>query len=96
MSVLDQLLRIRGVTWDWNDASAAHGKIPGEADAGVIAQDVEAVFPHLVVTHEGVKRVNYTGLVGLLIEAVRELKALNEALRQRVEKLEQAERDRQK
>ena len=41
--------------------------------AGVIAQDVERAFPGLVVTIDGVKRVNYTGLVGVLIEAVKEL-----------------------
>lgn len=93
MSVFDRLERIRGVTWRWNDASAAHGKVPGSDDAGVIAQEVEAVFPELVVTTaEGVKRVNYTGLVGVVIEAVKELKAKNDALEKRVAELEKAQR----
>jgi hypothetical protein len=41
---------------------------------GLIAQDVEAVFPELV-THDlrGNKRVHYAGLIGPLIEAVKEL-----------------------
>jgi hypothetical protein len=66
--VLDQLLRLRGVTWRWRE--------DGSADAGVIAQEVEAVFPGLVLTGaDGIKRVNYTGLVALLVEAVRELHA---------------------
>lgn len=94
MSVFDRLARIRGVTWTWNDASASHGKVPGSEDAGVIAQDVEAVFPELVeTTPEGVKRVNYTGLVGVLVEAVKELKAKNDALEKRVAELEQARRE---
>ena len=89
MSALDKLTRIRGVTWAWNQDAGPLGKEPGAADAGVIAQEVEAVFPELVVTtQEGWKRVNYTGLVGVLIEAVKELKAKNEALEQRVKELE--------
>jgi hypothetical protein len=93
MSVFDQLAKIRGVTWTWNAASATHGKVPGSDDAGVIAQEVEAVFPHLIETSpEGVKRVNYTGLVGVVIEAVKELKAKNDALEKRVAELEKQQR----
>ncbi len=90
-SILDRLAQIRGVTWEWNEDAAAYGKQPGSRDAGVIAQDVEAVFPQLVGTApEGHKLVNYNGLVGVLVEAVKELKAKNEALEKRVAKLEQA------
>ena len=40
----------------------------------VIAQEVERIFPDLVKTGEdGIKRVHYYGLIGPLIEAVREL-----------------------
>ena len=91
MSIFDRLDKIRGVTWTWNETAGPLGKTPGEADAGVIAQEVEAVFPELIVTSpEGYKRVNYTGLVGVVIEAVKELKARNEALEKRVAELEKA------
>jgi Chaperone of endosialidase len=91
MSIFDRLDKIRGVTWTWTESAGPLGKDPGSADAGVIAQEVEAVFPELVVTTpEGIKRVNYTGLVGVVIEAVKELKARNEALEQRVAELEKA------
>jgi hypothetical protein len=55
---------------------------------GVIAQEVEKVFPDLVETDEqGVKRVAYHGLVAPLIEAVKELddrlRALEERLQER-------------
>jgi hypothetical protein len=51
---------------------------------GVIAQEVEAVFPELVHTDErGVKMVSYNGLVGVLIEAVKELDARLEDLEAR-------------
>ncbi len=89
MSVFDKLARIRGVTWTWNEQAIAAGREPGTADAGVLAQEVEAVYPELVTTApEGFKQVSYTGLVGVLIEAVKELKAKNDALEQRVSELE--------
>jgi len=91
MSIFDRLDKIRGVLWTWKDEAGPLGKEPGSHDAGVIAQEVEAVFPELVVTTpEGIKRVNYTGLVGVVIEAVKELKARNEALEKRVAELEKA------
>jgi hypothetical protein len=57
----------------------------GEAQIGVIAQEVEQVFPEAVTTGaDGVKRVNYSGLIGPLIEAVkaqqREIAAQNERI----------------
>jgi len=43
---------------------------------GVIAQELEAIIPELVLTDsEGMKSVNYSQLTGLLIEAVKELSA---------------------
>ena len=91
VSVLDELARIRGVTWTWREEAGPLGKVPGESDAGVIAQEVEAVFPELIErTPEGYIKVNYTGLVGVVIEAVKELKAKNDALERRVAELEKA------
>jgi trimeric autotransporter adhesin len=71
---MDKLKRIRGVSWRWKqDAPADAHENPG---IGVVAQEVEAVFPDLVETGpDGLKRVNYMGLVGPLIEAVKELDA---------------------
>ena len=49
---------------------------------GVVAQELEAILPELVLTDdEGMKSVNYAQITGLLIEAVKELSA-------KVEKLE--------
>jgi trimeric autotransporter adhesin len=66
LSALEKLKLITGVSWRWiaND----------ERDMGVIAQDVEKVFPDLVVTdRNGKKSVKYGNLVGPVIEAVKEL-----------------------
>ena len=42
---------------------------------GVIAQDVEKVFPELVHGEEGKKSLQYSGLIGALIESIKELSA---------------------
>jgi hypothetical protein len=41
---------------------------------GLIAQDVQAVAPEAVVEAEGILRLAYGNLVGLLIEAIKDLK----------------------
>ena len=76
---LDALRRLRGVTFRWNDApeSGAH--------AGLVAQEVEAVFPAVVATGpEGFKGIEHNGLVALLIEAVKEQQAMIDELRRRL------------
>jgi hypothetical protein len=67
-----RLRRIRGVSWRWRDD--APDEAMDQVGMGVIAQEVEAVFPELVTTDEqGTKKVNYQGLVGPIIEAIKEL-----------------------
>jgi hypothetical protein len=46
----------------------------------VIAQELEEILPDLVKSGE-VKSVNYNGLIGVLIEAVKELKGEVEELK---------------
>ena len=69
------LNQINGVNFTWIKSN--------KPSVGIIAQEIEKVLPQLV--HErsdtGTKSVNYNGLIGVLIEAVKELS-------QRVEELE--------
>ena len=102
---LDKVLKLRGVSYYWKnqeEMTAVRGKeVFGYDDKkhiGVIAQEVEAVLPELVVTDsDGFKAVKYENLAPVLIEAVKEqqaeieelksVKAENEALKQEVETL---------
>ena len=59
--------KLRGVTFKWIAGEDQRDQL------GVIAQETQAVFPSLVSEHEGYLRVDYPKLVGLLIEAVKEL-----------------------
>jgi len=67
---LDKVQKLRGVTFNWLHT--------GNESSGVIAQEVQEVFPELVeaTTHEGkeVLSVDYGKLVGVLIESVKALK----------------------
>lgn len=74
-----KISRVRGVTWEWRDDAPAEAK--DQPGIGVIAQEVERVFPELVTTgDDGFKRVDYIGLIGPLIEAVKELDERVQAL----------------
>lgn len=65
-NAVSTVTRLRGVEFDWVDN--------GTKSSGVIAQELELVLPHLVTTSEdGTKSVNYSGIIGYLIETIREL-----------------------
>jgi hypothetical protein len=89
-NVLENLERIRGVSFEWNELSESLGCTPGRRGIGVIAQDVEAVFPELVTRggDEEYRAIDYGRLTAVLVEAVKELKAENLVLKQRIEALE--------
>lgn len=70
-NALDKTNRLRGVTYTWK--TDVHNEDP---QIGVIAQEVEKVFPEFVLTDEdGMKSVNYAQMTAVLIEAVKELNA---------------------
>ena len=69
---LDLIEQIRGINFTW--------KTNGMKSMGVIAQDVEKVFPELVHGSEGSKSLQYSGLIGALVESVKELSAKVNAL----------------
>jgi hypothetical protein len=83
--VLEKLEKIRGVSFEWNHLYESLGRSTGHSEIGVIAQEVEAVFPELVTSwgEDEYKAVDYGRLTGVLIEAVKELKYENEQLEEK-------------
>lgn len=78
VGMLGKLAEIQGVSFSWKD--------DGGQDMGVIAQEVQRVFPELVTTDSnGYLQVRYNGLIGALLAAVQELDA-------KVQKLQPAAR----
>ncbi|MBI5525606.1 MAG: tail fiber domain-containing protein [Deltaproteobacteria bacterium] len=78
---LGRLLRLRGVNFEWKDPKN-HGNLTG-VRTGMLAQDVEKVFPEWVDTNAetGYKQITYDGFEALTVEAVRELKVENDVVK---------------
>jgi Chaperone of endosialidase len=74
-NALDAVSSLRGVTFDWKEN--------GSPSIGVIAQELERVLPELVNQGE-YKSVNYNGIIGVLIEAVKELSVEVEQLKSKI------------
>jgi hypothetical protein len=70
-SALEKVLKLRGVYFTKDDKNSM----------GVIAQEVEKVIPEVVADNGGYKSVAYGNIVGLLIEAIKELKQEIEVLK---------------
>jgi hypothetical protein len=76
---LSRVMQLTGVEFDWTDEYLAkHGGEDGyflrRHDVGLIAQDVEKVLPEVVGKREdGTLAVKYDRIVGLLVEAIKDL-----------------------
>jgi hypothetical protein len=85
---LTRLLRLRGVTYEWREPEK-HGGLRGP-QIGMIAQEVEEVFPEWVGTDaEGYKTLTYRGFEAITVESLRELKAENTELKGELDALKE-------
>jgi hypothetical protein len=92
--VLDHLTALQPVHYYWRRTEFPDRHFGAAQTYGLIAQDVEQVLPELVVTNDdGYKAVDYSKLPLLTIQAVKELKSENDALKQRVADLEKMVRE---
>ena len=73
-NALEKVNALRGVTFDKD----------GERGLGVIAQEVEKVLPEVVIDGEEYKSVAYGNIVGVLIEAIKELTKEVEYLKRQI------------
>lgn len=98
-NALNKLGGLRGVSFDWvQNASELLGEFDEyfarQGNHGVIAQELEAVLPDAVrerpADQEGTsyKAVEYTAIMALLIEAVKQLHGQVQSLEARVQELE--------
>lgn len=100
---LAKLLRINGVTFIWKTNSEIKTAInakeqskgiekfnfPNGMQIGLIAQEVETVFPELVQTDEdGIKSVDYVKLVPVLIESIKDQQEQITSLQDQINELQ--------
>lgn len=76
-NALDKVMSLRGVTYNRKDTQDVSQKI------GVIAQEIKEILPEVVTeNNEGILSVSYGNIVGVLIEAIKELKQEIKTLKQ--------------
>jgi len=74
---LEKVDQLRGVTFTW--------KNNGLNSMGLVAQETEVVLPEAVITKEdGIKTINYDSIIGVLVEAIKELKSEIKELKKEV------------
>jgi hypothetical protein len=69
---LGKLSQLNGVTYNYRSADFPDMKFSDQQQLGLIAQDVEKVFPQLVFEDDkGYKAVDYVKLIPLLVESIK-------------------------
>jgi len=82
-NAIDKLKQIKGVHFTWKDTE----KMGSDTHLGILAQDVEKVFPEIVGEENGYKSTNYSALIPVLIEAVKEQQVQIEEQQKMIEEL---------
>jgi hypothetical protein len=77
---LEKVLTLRGVEFDRIDLEGRH-------QIGVIAQEVEEVFPDLVTENNGIKSVSYGNITAILIEAIKDQQEQINSLKEEIQSL---------
>jgi hypothetical protein len=79
---LENVQQLRGVTYNWKQKEFPAKQFNDRLQIGVIAQEVEKIYPELVYTDkDGYKSVDYAKLTPVLIEAIKQLAAENKTLK---------------
>ena len=70
-NALQKVSKLNGVTWEWNDDVNEVTK--STPKTGLIAQEVQEVLPEVVVEREnGYLGLDYSKMMGLMVEAIKE------------------------
>ena len=83
--LLDKLVRLTPVHFSWKSAEYPELHLGTSQSFGLIAQEVEEVFPELVTQDpQGWKAVKYNQLPFLMLQGIRELRAENDKLKEQM------------
>ena len=88
-NTLQNVLKLNGVSYQWNTDEFDNRGFTDDKQIGLIAQDVELVYPELVNTAaDGYKSVDYQSLSAILVEAIKEQQKTIESMESRLALLE--------
>jgi|LakMenE18May11ns_1017448.scaffolds.fasta_scaffold9944307_2 hypothetical protein len=84
---LSKVTKLNGVTWEWNDDVNEVTK--STPNTGLIAQEVQEVLPEVVKEREdGFLALDYSKMMGLMIEAIKEQQKQIDSLLIKINQLE--------
>jgi hypothetical protein len=75
-NALDVIKSLRGVSFRWKDNDTKN--------IGLVAQEVEQILPEVVKEDLGLKSINYSSIVGVLVEAIKEQQTEIEILKKKI------------
>jgi hypothetical protein len=83
---LEKVMLLEAVSYNWRVEEFPEKRFGDKKEIGLIAQDLEQVYPELVSTdQDGYKSVQYSHLVPVLIEAIKEQQKQIEGLKKQAE-----------
>ncbi len=86
---LAKTMTLQGVSFSWDTINNPNRNLSEGTHLGLIAQEVQPVFPEVVSTDaNGYLYIDYSSLVPVLIESVKDLKYINDSLNQKLNDLE--------
>ena len=75
IDALEKVKKLNGVKWDWNEDNTDEVTKTLPA-TGLIAQEVDEVLPEVVIVrNDGYLAIDYSKMIGLIVEAIKELDA---------------------
>ena len=90
---LDEILELRPISFEWNADKVADAGMEG-SQLGLIAQEVEAVFPEVILTQNDeaqTKAIKYSALLVPLIQAVKDLNQEIVQLKSEIEQMKKSQ-----
>ncbi len=86
---LTKIMQLNGISFEWDTEQNPDRNLSDGTHLGLIAQEVQPIFPEVVSTDiNGYLYIDYSSLVAVLIESVKDLKYINDSLAQRLNDVE--------
>jgi hypothetical protein len=88
-NILQIILQLKGVNYEWRRDEFPERKFDSGTQIGLIAQEVEKIYPQLVRTDDnGYKAVSYEKLSVVLLEGMKEQQGIIEQQQQQINRME--------
>jgi hypothetical protein len=94
---LENIMKMRGVSFDWRGNEFPELNLSNRHDIGVIAQEIKEIYPEVVTTNpNGYNSVSYATLVPVLIEGIKEQQKMIEDQKKMIDSLQIADAESKK